>query len=120
MRKRNPLNDVSGMTLVELMIVMAVVVMLTGMATFSYTAARENTHRNLCISNLRMIDAVKEEYQMLNSIADGTECDPEDITPYFGPGGFPQCTGTSVPYTPGDYGTEDASCALSASKGHHR
>ena len=49
----------SGFTLVEIMIVVAIIGLLASIAIPNFVKARENAQRTTCIANLRSIDGVK-------------------------------------------------------------
>ena len=55
MRKRQ------GFTLVEIMIVVAIIGLLAAIAIPSFVKARTTSQTNACINNLRQIDAAKEQ-----------------------------------------------------------
>lgn len=58
MRKRH------GFTLVEIMIVVAIIGLLAAIAIPSFLKARESARRTACINNLRNIDAAKDQYAL--------------------------------------------------------
>jgi prepilin-type N-terminal cleavage/methylation domain-containing protein len=53
-----------GFTLVEIMIVVAIIGLLAAIAVPSFMRARTRSQQNACINNLRQIDGAKEEYAM--------------------------------------------------------
>ncbi len=79
----------SGFTLVELMIVVAIVGLLSSIAMPSYVAARRTSQRTACINNLRLIDSAKQQWALeTNQPADSVPADDgSDIAPYLGYGG---------------------------------
>jgi prepilin-type N-terminal cleavage/methylation domain-containing protein len=81
-----------GFTLVEIMIVVAIIGLLASIAIPNFVRARKTAQRNLCINNLRIIDGAVQELR-LERPADPV--DQAHITPYLGrelPGGiFPRC-----------------------------
>src|SRR5262245_61384376 len=54
----------SAFTLVEVMIVVAIVGMLSAIAVPTMIRARENAQRNACIANLKQIDGAKATWAM--------------------------------------------------------
>src|SRR5678809_395651 len=54
----------SGFTLIEIMIVVAIIGMLAGIAVPNYVKAREQAHRTACISNLQQIDGAVQLWAM--------------------------------------------------------
>ena len=51
-----------GFTLVEIMIVVAIIGLLSAIAIPSFLKARDTARRNACLNNLRNISAAKDEY----------------------------------------------------------
>ena len=54
----------AGFTLVEIMIVVAIIGMLAAIAIPSFLKARESARRSSCINNLRQIDGAKDQYAL--------------------------------------------------------
>ena len=53
-----------GFTLVEIMIVVAIIGLLATIAIPNFAKARETTRKNACISNLRQIDGVIQQWAL--------------------------------------------------------
>jgi prepilin-type N-terminal cleavage/methylation domain-containing protein len=53
-----------GFTLVEIMIVVAIIGLLAAIAIPSFLKARESARRTACINNLRNIDGAKDQYAL--------------------------------------------------------
>ena len=54
------MNKKSGFTLVEIMIVVAIIGLLAAIAIPSFVKARNQSQTNACINNLRQMDAAKD------------------------------------------------------------
>lgn len=73
----------AGFTLVEIMIVVAIIGLLAAMAIPSFANARARAQATGCINNLSKIDAAAEEFALENGKKDGdTISYPGDLTPY--------------------------------------
>ena len=75
-------RNTKGFTLVEIMIVVAIIGLLAAIAVPNFVQARTTAKANSCKNNLRLIDAAKEQYAMDNNIANGAAVVAANITPY--------------------------------------
>jgi prepilin-type N-terminal cleavage/methylation domain-containing protein len=73
----------AGFTLVEIMIVMAIIGLLAGIAIPNYVKARATSQATSCINNLRQIDSAANQYALEQHKRTGQYIAyPEDLTPY--------------------------------------
>jgi len=66
-------------TLVEIMIVVAIIGILAAVAIPGYVNARNQTRKNACIDNLRLIDSAKEQWALENNKGTGETCVITDL-----------------------------------------
>jgi prepilin-type N-terminal cleavage/methylation domain-containing protein len=78
---RNPVN--TGFTLVEIMIVVAIIGLLVAIAIPNFVHSRAQSQATACINNLRQIDYAVQQFAMENGKAPGSTINfPDDLTPY--------------------------------------
>jgi len=106
-----------GFTLVEIMIVVAIIGLLAAIAVPNFAQARTNARRGNCINNMRLIDASKEQYALENNKDTATTPVSADITPYLKSNVMPTCPAAGT-YTIAAIGTKP-SCSQSASPNLH-
>jgi len=90
--KQRPASPRAGFTLVEIMMVVAIVGLLTAIAIPNFAKARANSQANACISNLKQMREAIDQMALEKGLASGTAFNfPNDILPYFGHNTYPAC-----------------------------
>src|SRR3954468_2011362 len=72
----------SGFTLVEIMIVVAIIALLAAIAVPSFLRARKRSQATAPLETLRMIDGAKDQYAHENAKASTVTPSPTDLAPY--------------------------------------
>ncbi len=99
-----------GFTLVEIMIVVLIIGILLAIAIPNFMKARETSRTKSCVSNLRQIDAAKEQWAMDNRASNGAAVTWGDLVPDYIKR-QPQCPSGGT-YTIGNVGT-NPTCTIS-------
>ena len=105
----------AAFTLVEIMIVVAIIGLLAAIALPNFMKARANAQKNICINNLRQIDGAKAQWALENKKTSGAAIDNAAVDTYL-KAGTPSCP-IGGAYT---YNVVDSSptCSFGATAGH--
>jgi prepilin-type N-terminal cleavage/methylation domain-containing protein len=76
----------AGFTLVEIMIVVAIIGLLAAIAIPNFLKARSTSQQNACINNLRQIDSAKQQWALEKGKGASANVAGTDIQPYLGRG----------------------------------
>ena len=97
-------NSKSGFTLVEIMIVVAIIGLLAAIAIPNFVKARENAQLNSIFNNLRILEGAKDQWALENKKGTGDAvAGVSTLSDYLKGGTIKNVVGET--YTPQDIGT---------------
>lgn len=114
MKIRN--SNKAGFTLVEIMIVVAIIGLLAAIAIPNFVKARTTAQRNACIANLKQIDGAKEQWALDKKKTTGEAVVDAEVEAYM-KSGRPLCPASGA-YTFDVVGT-NPTCNKSAAPDLH-
>jgi type II secretion system protein G len=72
----------AGFTLVEIMIVVAIIGLLAAIAIPNFVKARDKAQQNACVANLKQIDSATEQWALENKKKTGDNTDTAGVQAY--------------------------------------
>ena len=119
--KLNP-NDRGGFTLVEIMIVVAIIGLLAAIAIPNFVKARNTAQAKACVSNMQQIAGAIDLFALESNRADGDPVTANDVKTYIKGNEVPKCPAGNKDYVLGGTvnATPSVTCVNAATSPQHK
>lgn len=109
----------AGFTLVEIMIVVAIIGLLSSIALPNFVKARSTSQKDACINNLRQLDGAMQQWALETKKNPADAPDPDALAAYLRSGTLPTCPAGEVAYEFGATIGDPISCGNVATLPEH-